>query len=97
MLLALAAVLVVVGCSAPSDERRQNRRLVDAALTAVTLKSPKELGKCRKLLDERRAASLLSQENHSKVMALLDKAAAGQWAEAEEGFYEFRKSKPFPE
>ena len=97
MLLALVAVSVAVGCSAPSEDRRQNRRLMDAALTAVTLKNPKELTKCRKLLDERRAASLMSQENYAKVTALLDKAATGAWVEAEEGFYEFRKSKPFPD
>lgn len=94
--LSLLASLMCMGCSRPSEASRQNRRLVDAALTAVTMKNSKELDKCRKLIGERRGAGNLSETNHAKIVALIDLAASGQWKVAEDGFYEFRKSEPFP-
>ncbi len=94
--LVLTALLCLSGCGKPSEEARQNRRLVDAVLTAVTTKNVKELEKCKGLLDKRRADGLLSDGNHKQLGAIIDQARSGKWAEAEEALYKFRDSKSFP-
>src|SRR5262245_2771115 len=94
--LLTAALVVLAGCGEPSEETRQNRRLGDAALTAVTMKNGKELGKCKGLLDKRRADGLLSEERHRQLAEIIAEAQAGRWAEAEEALYKFRASHPFP-
>ncbi len=95
--LALTAVLSAVGgCGEPSEETRQNRRLTDSVLTAVTTKSIKELGRCKELLDKRRADALLSESNYKKLMEISEIAKSGNWSEAEDALYKFREGDPFP-
>ena len=94
--LAFAALAGVCGCGQPTEDARQNRRLTDALLTAVTTKNVKELAKSKSLIDKRRADGLLSEAHHKKLAALHAQAKSGQWAEAEDGLYKFRESEPFP-
>lgn len=94
--VALALLVPVAGCGQPSEETRQNRRLVDAVLTAVTTKNRKELDKDAALWDQRRADGALSEKSHKAVRACIEKAQAGDWAGAEDGLYRFRESEPFP-
>lgn len=98
--IALAVVLTLLvsvgGCGQPSEETRQNRRLVDAVLTAVTTKNRKELDKDAALWDKRLADGVLSEKSHKAVKACIEKAQAGDWAGAEDGLYRFRESDPFP-
>lgn len=98
------AVLVLVagvsaflnGCGQPSEESRQNRRVVDAVLTAVTVKNRKQLDKDAALWDKRLADGVLAPTPHGAVKGAVEKARAGDWAGAEEDLYRFRESEPFP-
>jgi hypothetical protein len=95
--LALAVPLGFSGCGqSPTETTRQNRRLTDALLTAVTTKNVKELDKAKSLIDKRRTDELLSEAHHKKLTALHAQAKSGQWGEAEDGLYKFRESEPFP-
>ena len=94
--LVLAALMGVAGCGKPTEETRQNRRVVDGLLTAVTTKNRKELEKCKGLLDKRQADGHLSKANVDELRAAFEQATAGKWSEAEEALYKFRESKPFP-
>ena|SRR5581483_4398223 len=97
---ALALVVAVLaclgGCGEPSEEARQNRRVVDAVLTAVTTKNRKELDKDAALWDKRLADGVLSEKPYKAVKASIEKAKAGDWAGAEDDLYKFRESNPFP-
>ncbi len=88
--------VIFAGCGQTSDESRQNRRVVDAVLTAVTLKNRKELDKDAALLDKRLADGLLADRNHKAVKAIIEKARSGNWSEAEDELYNFRETNPFP-
>jgi hypothetical protein len=93
---AVAVLLGVGGCGQPSEEARQNRRVVDAVLTAVTTKNRKQLDKDAVLWDERFAGGLVSTERHKAVKDCIAKARTGDWAGAEDALYKFRESDPFP-
>ena len=94
--LAFAGLAGVYGCGQPTEDARQNRRLTDALLTAVTTKNVKELDKSKSLIDKRRADGLLTEAHHKTLAALHAQAKSGRWAEAEDGLYKFRESEPFP-
>jgi hypothetical protein len=98
LLFAFALVLlgVVAGCGQPSEDTRQNRRLADGLLTAVTIKNVKELDKCKAMLDKRREDGVLSEGNHKRLGEIHAQAKAGKWSEAEAALYKFRESDPFP-
>lgn len=93
---ALCVPLALGGCGKPSEEARQNRRLIDAVLTAVTVKSRKQLDKDAAIWDKRRADGLVAEKPHQAVKACIDKARTGDWAGAEDDLYKFRESDPFP-
>ena len=92
-----AALAAVVGCGQPSEAARQNRRLADGLLTAVTTKNVKQLERCKGLLDQRRAECVLSAAYHKRLGDIFAEAKAGKWAEAEDACYRFRDSVPFPD
>lgn len=96
LVLVAAAFAGLGGCGQPSEEARQNRRLVDAVLTAVTVKNRKQLDKDVALWDKRLADGLLAEKPHRAVKACAEKARAGDWAGAEDDLYRFRESEPFP-
>lgn len=93
----LACVLLVLlaGCGGPSDDERENRKSLEFLLTAVSLKSTKELEKDMKRIDERHAAGTLSDARHRDLTAIVEKARRGDWGEAERLAYEFREAHPF--
>ena len=80
-LFTFCLTVVSAGCGQISDESRQNRRVVDAVLTAVTLKNAKELDKDAALLDKRLADGLLEERHHKAVKAIIEMfgPAAGIW------------------
>lgn len=96
--VALTGSFGIAGCGQPkpTEDARQNRRLTDALLTAVTTKNVKELEKCKALIDKRRADAVLSEANHKKLGDIFAQAKAGKWAEAEDALYKYRESEPFP-
>ncbi len=89
-------VQCVSGCSKPTEETRQNRRLVDSLLTAMITGNEEQLEKCKGLLDERHTAGLLSETNHNRLTKIFELARAGKSGEASGALNEFRKSQPFP-
>jgi hypothetical protein len=92
-----AALVAVGGCGQPSDAARQNRRLADGLLTAVTTKNVKQLDRCKGLIDQRRAEGVLSASYHKRLGDIFAEARAGKWSEAEDALYRFRESVPFPD
>jgi hypothetical protein len=97
---ALALILTVLaclgGCGQPSDEARQNRRLLDAVLTAVTTKNRKELIKDEALVDKCHSEGRLSEKPYKALKAIIEKARSGNWSQAEDELYKYRESDPFP-
>ncbi|MEO2088345.1 MAG: hypothetical protein ABGY75_02470 [Gemmataceae bacterium] len=96
LLFAVLLVGALGGCGKPTEDARQNRRLVDALLTAVTVRNPKEMEKCKGLLDKRRADGVLSESSHQRLLEIFAQAKSGKWSEAEDALYRFRESDPFP-
>ena len=96
LILRVAVLGLAAGCGKPTEEARQNRRLLDALLTAVTTKNRKELDKDAALWDKRQADKLPADGPHAAGRACIDKAKAGDWAGAEAGLYQFREADPFP-
>lgn len=91
----LLCLLVLAGCGGPSTEERENRKAFEFLLTAVSMKNTKELEKDAKRIDERHEAGKLSDARHGELRAIVEKARAGDWGEAERLAYEFREKQPF--
>jgi hypothetical protein len=92
----IAGAFMMNGCGGPNETTRDNRRLTDAILTAVTIRNSKELSNDQQLLEARRAAGKLSEETFSILNDAITEAASGEWNTAETQLYEFRKQTPFP-
>jgi hypothetical protein len=78
-----------------SEEEFQNRKVLDAILTAVTMKNRKELDSDAKLLESRHAEGHLSDKIFQTLVEIISKARSGDWATAEKQLYELRKAHPF--
>jgi hypothetical protein len=87
--------LGVFGGRSPTEADRDNRRLLDALLTAITLKNARLLEDNAKRLDQRQADGHLSEEEYEGMRVLIQKARAGDWTGAEMDGYAFRKKYPF--
>ena len=90
-----ASSLLVVGCSAPTETARENRRLLDAILTAITMKNQKWLSDDAEIAKTRHEARQLTDWEFEQLSKIIDKGSAGEWKTAEELGYEFRKAHPF--
>lgn len=86
----------LVGCGKPSETSRDNRRLVDAILTAVVVRDPKQLTKDDELLKTRLNEGKLSQANFDSLQQFVRLAQKGEWDSAEKGLYAFRNAQAFP-
>jgi hypothetical protein len=87
----------VSGCSpaGQSEEELQNRKVLDAILTAVTMKNHRELEADYKLLEARRAEGHVSERNYQALQGTISKARSGDWAGAERDLYALRKAHPY--
>jgi hypothetical protein len=88
--------LLLPGCSrAPTSIERDNRRLVDAVLTAITLKNSRLLeenaGRTKTCHDEGK----LTDKEYEGLVAVIDEGRRGDWLGAEKDGYSFRKEHPF--
>ena len=92
----LVFVLSLGGCGGVSESQRDNRRLLDAILTAISLRNEKELLQDERLLEQRRAAGQLSEESFQAIQQIVAKAKSHDWQQAENELYEYRKAAPFP-
>jgi hypothetical protein len=88
-------VLLVTGCGEPSVHELENRRELEALLTAISLKNQKELERDIKRIEDRRAAGKLSDGSYKELNEIIKKAQGGDWAGAEKRAYEMRESNPF--
>lgn len=92
----LLFVLSLGGCGGVSESQRDNRRLLEAILTAISLRNEKELLQDEALLEQRRSESRLSEESFQAIQQIVAKAKAHDWQQAENELYEYRKATPFP-
>lgn len=93
--LLLALALAACGCSGPSEADRHNRRLVDAILTAITMKNVNWLDDDAALAESGLAAGELAEEDYEELLAIIDLAREGNWQAAEKTGYEFRQAHPY--
>lgn len=93
---AMAISLFLGGCGGPTDTTRDNRRLVEAILTAVTIRSTQELANDKILLEARREEGDLSEATANSLLEIIEFAETGDWAKAEQELYQLRKRVPFP-
>ncbi len=88
----IGLVVTLLGCGAePSERELKNARAFEALLTAVSLKSEKELEKDAKFIEERHASGELSAGKYKEILEIVEKARAKDWEGAEKRAYEFRK------
>jgi hypothetical protein len=92
----LAGLLITLtGCGEPSIRELENRRDLEALLTAVSLKNKKELDSDAKRIDDRHTSGQLSDNSYKDLEEIVKMAQAGDWSGAEKRAYELRESKPF--
>ena len=91
----VALLLALAGCGEPSLRELENRRELEALLTAISLKNQKELDRDIKRIDDRHASGELSDDGYKDLQEIVKKAQAGDWSGAEKQAYELRESKPF--
>jgi hypothetical protein len=91
----VALLLLLTGCGEPSVRELENRRELEALLTAVSLRNRKELDRDARRIDDRHASGKLSDDSYKDLQGIVKKAQAGDWGEAEKMAYELRESKPF--
>lgn len=91
----LGLVLFISACGGPTPQDRDNRRLLDAILTAVTIKNARLLEDNAKRAKERHDAGQLTDEQYRGMEAIIHKARQGDWAGAEKDGYDFRKKHAF--
>jgi hypothetical protein len=95
LLILLGLALLASGCRAPSQEDRDNRRALDAILTAITMKNSRLLEESARRAKARHDAGPLTDEQYQGMEAFINKARGGDWLGAEKDGYEFRKKHPF--
>ena len=88
-------LLALAGCGEPSLQERENRRELEALLTAVSLKNAKELERDVQRIEARHTAGTLSDDGFNALQAIITKARSGDWASAEKELYALRESKPY--
>ncbi len=96
MVVLTAFGLVASGCGRPNETVRDNRRLLDAILTAVTIRNAEELANDEELLETRHAAGELSAESYAEIHRAIELAQSNDWEGAERELYEYRNRVPFP-
>ncbi len=95
MILVACFMLLLTGCGEPSVRELKNRRELEALLTAISLRNPKELERDIQRIEDRHASGELSDASYNDLRAIIKKAQGGDWAGAEKQAYEMRESKPF--
>jgi hypothetical protein len=87
--------LLASGCGGPTPEARDNRRALDAILTAITMQNARLLEESALRATARHDAGQLTDVQYQGMEAFINKARAGDWSAAETDAYEFRKKHPF--
>ena len=87
----------ILGCGRP-QAAPQNRQLISSLRTALSARNTDWLDKNEAILEERRAAGEVSDDEYEEFQAIIAKARAGKWEEAELESIAFQKAqRPTPE
>jgi len=87
----VALGICITGCG-PPQAAPQNQQLISSLRTALSAQNTDWLEQNVKLLEERRTAGQVSDEELEAFQAIIEKARAGQWKEAEEDAIAFQKA-----
>ena len=91
----IVLAVFIGGCHGPTQDDRENRKAVDAVLTAITIKNARLLEDAAGRVKARRDAGAITAEQYQGIVAFVEKARKRDWAAAETEGYEFRKKHPF--
>jgi hypothetical protein len=91
-LLAGAGLLLALGCGGPPQAAPANQRLISSLRTALSVQKLDWLEQNVQEIESRRAAGQMSDVEHQAFQAIIAKAKAGQWKEAEVDAVEFQKA-----
>ncbi|NLE39507.1 MAG: hypothetical protein GX621_15910 [Pirellulaceae bacterium] len=91
----LAALTAAGGCGQP-QVGRENLELLASLRTALSAQNVEWLDKNAAIIETRRDEGQLSQETHARLAAMVEKARAGQWKEAERELVAFQKAQRPP-
>jgi hypothetical protein len=95
LVILVGLTFIVAGCHRPTAEDRDNRRLIDAILTSITIKNARLLGDNLEWAQKRHDAGHLTDAQFEGMATIIEKARTGDWAGAEKDGYAFRKRHPF--
>jgi hypothetical protein len=87
----VALALCVQGCG-PPQAAPQNRQLIASLRTALSAQNPDWLEQNATILEQRRAAGEVSEDELAAFQAIIEQARAGQWKEAEAQAIAFQKA-----
>ena len=91
--LLLGAVLLPAGgCNRPPQAAPANQRLISSLRTALSAQKPDWLEQNVTEIESRKTAGQMSDVEYQAFQAIIAKAKAGQWREAEEDAVEFQKA-----
>jgi hypothetical protein len=93
----LLLILALAGpaCSRPTTADRDNRRVLDEILTAITIKNTRLLEESAVRAEGRHADGHFSDDDYRAIAAFIAKARDNDWPGAESDAYAFRKQRPF--
>lgn len=85
------ALLTFPGCGKP-QAAPQNRQLISSLRTAVNTQNAKWLEKNAKIVEKRRAAGKMGDEEYGEFQSVIATAREGQWEKAEQQAIAFQKA-----
>ncbi len=91
----LLAIMLLSGCGRPAAVDRDNRRVLEEILTAITLSNQRLLAESFARAEARFHDGHLTEEEFQGLAAIVKKAQNGEWPAAEADAYGFRKAHPF--
>ena len=90
-LATVTLALLLVGCGRP-QAAPHNQRLIASLRTAISARNSQWLEKNAEVLEERCAEGKVSDAELEAFQAIINKARAGQWEEAEREVLAFQKA-----
>ena len=91
-LAAGGALALAAGCGGPPQAAPANQRLISSLRTALSAQKLDWLEQNVTEIESRRGAGKLNDDEYQAFQAIIAKAKAGAWREAEEDAVEFQKA-----
>jgi len=91
----LLAVISMAGCGQP-QVGRENLELLASLRTALSAQNVEWLDKNAAIIESRHGEGQMSHETHARLSAIVEKARAGRWKEAERELVAFQKAQRPP-